>query len=64
MAVHYTNLFNTCSNTEGLGELACKIGITLLRYSHIIPTDKLFYQAGSIAKKQDRKNLGFILLNR
>ncbi len=41
MATHYMNLYYYCTSTEGLGDIACKIGVTLLRYSGIIPADKV-----------------------
>lgn len=64
MAVHYMSLYYQVAAMDGQGELACKIAITLLRYSGVVPTDKLFYIAGMACKQQDHKNLAFILLNR
>jgi hypothetical protein len=64
MAVPYMSIFYTCQATEGLGELAAKVSVTLLRYSAVLPTDKLFYLAGTACKDQNHKNLAFILLNR
>lgn len=64
MAVHYMSLYYQVAAMDGQGELACKIAVTLLRYSGVVPTDKLFYMAGMACKQQDHKNLAFILLNR
>eukprot|EP00618_Florenciella_parvula_P017071 CAMPEP_0119543784 /NCGR_PEP_ID=MMETSP1344-20130328/54343_1 /TAXON_ID=236787 /ORGANISM="Florenciella parvula, Strain CCMP2471" /LENGTH=1740 /DNA_ID=CAMNT_0007588171 /DNA_START=113 /DNA_END=5335 /DNA_ORIENTATION=- len=66
MATHYANLFNKCQTEGGrdMAELATKISITLLRYNTVIPSDKVFYQAGMICKEQNQTNLAFVLLNR
>lgn len=46
MATHYTCLMERCRGKGGKDglEMACKISVTLLRYSDIIPADKCFYQ--------------------
>jgi intraflagellar transport protein 172 len=66
MATHYTHLLNVCRKVGGrdMSELQAKIAITLLRYNGVIPTDKLFHQAGMICKQQNHTNLAFVLLNR
>lgn len=47
MATHYSCLLGRCSGRgdKDCQQLACKVAITLLRYSDIIPADKCFYQA-------------------
>jgi intraflagellar transport protein 172 len=50
---------------HGLVELAAKSAITLLRYSDVIPIDKLYYQAGMACKAfNSEQNLAFFLLSR
>jgi intraflagellar transport protein 172 len=63
MATHYYRLYLTCVS-QGLKDIALKIAITLMRYSGIIPIDKAFYQAGTMARDQGHDNLAFVLLNR
>ena len=63
MATHYTHMMYQCQK-HGLGGLACKCAITLLRYSGIVPTDKSFYLAGMCCKAENDLNLAFMLLNR
>ncbi len=63
MASHYTHMMYECKK-KGLGELATKCAITLIRYSGIIPTDKAFYVAGMACKDNGELNLAFMLLNR
>jgi intraflagellar transport protein 172 len=63
MATHYYNLYLTCMQ-HGLKGIALKISVTLIRYAGIIPIDKVFYLAGTIARDQGHDNLAFLLLNR
>jgi len=63
MATHYTHMYYECKQ-NGLGALATKCAITLLRYAGIIPTDKVFYVAGNACKDEGEMNLAFMLLNR
>lgn len=60
--------------SQGLSVIACKVSITLLRYAvikiedgttyTIIPSDKAFYQAGTLCSIADNDQLAFIFLNR
>lgn len=63
MAIHYYHLYITCMQ-HGLRGIALKIAITLIRYSGIIPIDKTFFLAGTLAREQGHDNLAFVLLNR
>ena len=47
-----------------LTELRAKICVSLLRYSSVVPSDKLFYVAGMAAKQAGHPNLAFVLLNK
>ncbi|CAM9289225.1 unnamed protein product, partial [Laminaria digitata] len=66
MATHYTCMMDRCREQGGKDclELASKASITLIRYGDVIPSDKCFYQAGSLCKKLGNENLAFVLLNR
>mmetsp|Transcript_29270 Transcript_29270/g.93818 ORF Transcript_29270/g.93818 Transcript_29270/m.93818 type:complete len:1764 (-) Transcript_29270:152-5443(-) len=63
MAAHYAELLHTCQEHDLL-DLALKASITLLRYSGVINSDKLFYTAGMLARDAGHPNLAFVLLNR
>lgn len=47
---HYMCVRNVCSSIPNLTAIAAKISIALLRYSHIIPADKAYFEAGVDAK--------------
>jgi len=63
MAVHYVEMMHEQQDCDLL-DLALKTSITLLRYSSLINSDKLFYTAGMLARDADHPNLAFVLLNR
>lgn len=64
MAAHYMALRDTCLE-NGLTELATRISLALLKYSGVVPADKLFYLAGSMCRDQENlQSLAFVLLNR
>jgi len=63
MATHYTHLYHRCKRS-GMGDLCPKIAVSLLAYPTVVPSDKLFYVAGTACKEAGHTNLGFVLLNR
>ncbi|GMH58994.1 hypothetical protein TrRE_jg3276, partial [Triparma retinervis] len=63
MATHYTHMMHECG-ARGLGGLAVKCAVALLRYAGIVPVDKVFYVAGQACKGEGEMNLAFMLLNR
>lgn len=44
--------------------LYAKTSVALLRYTHIARADKLYYEAGISAQKQNWHGMAFMLLNR
>ncbi|GMH63033.1 hypothetical protein TrST_g9919 [Triparma strigata] len=63
MATHYTHMMNV-TKKHGLTNLSVRCSIALLRYAGIIPTDKVFFVAGTACKEEGDLNLAFMLLNR
>lgn len=68
MASHYSALLAECtaskSNVKDCLDLAARMSITLLRYCDILPADKCFFRAGTLAKQIGQDSLAFVLLNR
>ena len=63
MATHYQHMMYS-AKTFGIRDVALKCAITLLKYPFVIPQDKAFSQAGSLAREVGNTNLAFMLLNR
>jgi len=63
MAIHYYKNFIECM-TLPLPDIALKIGVTLLSYTHIMAADKAFYLIGTLARDRGEENLAFMILNR
>jgi intraflagellar transport protein 172 len=61
---HYLAVRSACLTQKALKEIACKISVSLLRHSDIIPADKAFYEAGAAAKDVGWLNMAFVLHNR
>ncbi|CAM9795585.1 unnamed protein product [Chrysoparadoxa australica] len=66
MSCHYAAILGQCKAQGGKDclELAAKTSVTLLRYCDIIPADKCFHTAGSLARELGSHTLAFVLLNR
>mmetsp|Transcript_22613 Transcript_22613/g.70776 ORF Transcript_22613/g.70776 Transcript_22613/m.70776 type:complete len:1626 (+) Transcript_22613:579-5456(+) len=61
--VHYYSIYLR-SLHHGIQAIGLKAVVTLLHYTDIIPSDKVFYLAGTLARQLGQTNLAFLLLNR
>lgn len=61
--VHFVTLKISCENA-GLGEIAAKLAISLVRYCTEIPADKAFHDAGQACKAMNWMNMAFVFFNR
>lgn len=63
MVAHLLNLKNLYEQ-KNITALHSKISIAVLRYCEFVRIDKLYYEAGMAAKKQNQLGFAFMLLNR
>lgn len=63
MSTHYQHILYS-ARAYGLKDVAVKCAVTLLKYPYVVPQDKAFHQAGTLAKEIGNTNLAFMLLNR
>jgi len=61
--VHFVTLKIECERS-GLGDLAAKLAVALVRYCTEIPADRAFHDAGELCKKQNMLNMAFVFFNR
>jgi intraflagellar transport protein 172 len=61
--VHFVTMKMECERS-GLGDIAAKIAVALVRYCTEIPADKAFHDAGQLCKKQNWFNMAFVFFNR
>eukprot|EP00697_Spironema_sp_BW2_P009375 gnl/Spiro4/24229_TR12030_c0_g1_i1.p1 gnl/Spiro4/24229_TR12030_c0_g1~~gnl/Spiro4/24229_TR12030_c0_g1_i1.p1 ORF type:complete len:1700 (+),score=346.14 gnl/Spiro4/24229_TR12030_c0_g1_i1:76-5175(+) len=59
---HFLHLKEQCR--KDLPDVACKLAISLLRYTTIIPVDSAFFEAGTLCREQKRHALACIFLDR
>jgi intraflagellar transport protein 172 len=64
MATHYYYNFIVSTHMHSMPTLSLKIAVTLLRYTHVIAADKVFYLVGTMARDRGEENLSFMTLNR
>ncbi|KDO34175.1 hypothetical protein SPRG_01418 [Saprolegnia parasitica CBS 223.65] len=63
LIAHYTS-FKYQAQAAGLQDIACKIGMSLLRYISVLPADKLFYLAGAGCRAKKWLSPAFVFFNR
>ncbi|XP_050690071.1 intraflagellar transport protein 172 homolog [Eriocheir sinensis] len=61
---HYLAARSAYMATPQLENLVAKVSVSVLRYTHILPADKAFYEAGMACKEVGWKNMAFVFLNR
>ncbi|KAI9137410.1 hypothetical protein BKA69DRAFT_1032603 [Paraphysoderma sedebokerense] len=64
LIAHFLTLKMTCETKQDLIPFATKLTISLLRYTHIIPADNAFYEAGRLSKNAGMENMAFVCFNR
>ncbi|CAH1772611.1 unnamed protein product [Owenia fusiformis] len=62
--VHYYAAKCASLSHSSLDTIACKLAVSLLRHTEIIPADKAFYEAGMLCKATGQENAAFVFLNR
>ncbi|KAK4299690.1 hypothetical protein Pmani_028048 [Petrolisthes manimaculis] len=61
---HYLAARSAYMATPQLEKIVAKVSVSLLRYTHVVPADKAFYEAGMSCKEVGWKNMAFVFLNR
>ncbi|KAK8378095.1 hypothetical protein O3P69_018808 [Scylla paramamosain] len=64
LLAHYLAARSAYMATPQLENLSAKVSVSVLRYTHILPADKAFYEAGMACKEVGWKNMAFVFLNR
>ncbi|KAI8999812.1 hypothetical protein BC832DRAFT_563653 [Gaertneriomyces semiglobifer] len=64
LIAHLHALRQYCSQKKGLAYFAAKQSISLLRYTDILPPDRIFFEAGEAAKECGMTNMAFLCWNR
>jgi intraflagellar transport protein 172 len=63
--IHYTALRSACDKVKGqMSEIGCKLAMSLLRHTEIIPADRAFYEAGMACNQVGKESMAFVFLNR
>lgn len=60
---HFYALRAECRRVPSLKSIGVKISVSLLRYSDVIPADKVFYEAGIDLREEGRISEAFVFLN-
>ncbi|KAF5301762.1 hypothetical protein FQR65_LT08745 [Abscondita terminalis] len=63
LIAHFYAVRTACRQVSTLKYIALKISVALLRYSDIIPADKVFYEAGVDLREDGRLSEAFVFLN-
>ncbi|KAK7085982.1 hypothetical protein SK128_023173 [Halocaridina rubra] len=64
LLAHYLAARSGYMATPQLEKLSTKLSVSLVRYTDILPADKVFYEAGMACKDIGWENMAFVFLNR